>query len=226
MPPGHVEAGDAPGRRHERLGILRVDAALDRVAAHFHRPRQNLRQGLALGDADLALHDVDAGDELGDRMLHLHARVHLDEVELAGLVHQELHRSGVGVPGARDRLAQHAGDLRALRVGHRRRRRFFQQLLMPPLDAAFALAQNLHVAVLVGQHLELDVARRADVFLQVDVGRTEGAARLVLRLQEQRGQLLGTVHDAHAAPAAAGRRLQNHRIAHLRGQFQRLLPAS
>jgi hypothetical protein len=47
---------------------------------------------------------------------------------------------------------------------HGRRRRFLQQLLMAPLDAALALAQNLHVAVLVGQNLELDVARRAMYF--------------------------------------------------------------
>ena len=36
-----------------------------------------------------SLHDVDAGDHLGHRMLDLDAGVHLDEVELAVLV-QEL----------------------------------------------------------------------------------------------------------------------------------------
>ena len=53
-------------------------------------------QLLARGDADLLLHDVDAGDHFGDRMLDLHARVHLDEVELAVLV-QELERAGAAV---------------------------------------------------------------------------------------------------------------------------------
>ena len=38
---------------------------------------------------------------------------------------------------------------------------FFDQLLMPPLDGALALAQNLDVAVLVGQHLKLDMPRRS-----------------------------------------------------------------
>ena len=117
-------------------------------------------QRLALRDADLALDDIDAGDELGDRMLHLHARVHLDEVELAGLVHQELDRAGVGVARLRDgACAAPRRDLGALRVGHRGRRRFLQQLLVAPLDAALALAQNFHVAVLVGQHLKFDVPR-------------------------------------------------------------------
>ena len=94
---------------------------------------------------------------------------------------------------------------------------------MAALDAAFALAEDFDVAVLVGQDLELDVARRADVLLQVDVGRTEGAAGLVLRLQEQRGQLVGAVDDAHAASAAAGRSFQNHRVADLGGEFQPFL---
>ena len=74
---------------------------------------------------------------------------------------------------------------------HRRRRRFLDQLLVPPLDAAFALAEDLDVAVLVRQHLELDVPRRADELLQVDVRRAERRARFGLRLREQTGQLLG-----------------------------------
>jgi hypothetical protein len=46
---------------------------------------------------------------------------------------------------------------------------------MPALDAAFALAEDLHAAALVGQHLEFDVPRRADVFLQVNVGQPNAA---------------------------------------------------
>ena len=49
----------------------------------------------ALGDADLRLDDVDAGDHLGDGVLDLDARIDLDEVELAGVgIHQELDRAG------------------------------------------------------------------------------------------------------------------------------------
>ena len=50
-------------------------------------------------DADLPLHQVDASDELGDRMFDLDARVHLEEIELAVRVEQELAGSRVGVPG-------------------------------------------------------------------------------------------------------------------------------
>src|ERR1035438_3761411 len=86
---------------------------------------------------------------------------------------------------------------------------------MAPLHAAFALTEDFHVAVLVRQYLEFNVAGSADIFLQVDVGRTESARGLVLRLQEQRGQLIGAVDNAHAAPAASGGRFQNHRVADL-----------
>ena len=41
------------------------------------------RQRLALGDAHLQLDEIEAGDRLGDRMLDLQARVHLEEVEVA-----------------------------------------------------------------------------------------------------------------------------------------------
>ena len=58
--------------------------------------RWRKRELLARGDADLLLHDVDAGDHLGHRVLDLHARVHLDEVELVVLV-QELERARAAV---------------------------------------------------------------------------------------------------------------------------------
>ena len=56
--------------------------------------------------------------------------------------------------------------------------RLFHQLLMAALDAAFALAQADHVAVLVGQHLELDVARALDELLHVEIAVAEGGRRL------------------------------------------------
>ena len=59
-------------------------------------------------DADLALHQIDAGHEFRHRMLHLNARVDFDEVEIAVLVHQELDRARVGVADAR------GGPLRSL----------------------------------------------------------------------------------------------------------------
>ncbi len=86
---------DRPGRGHEGLGILGIDAAFDRVAADLHVALA-VGQLLAGGDQQLLLHQVDAGDQLGHRMLDLDARVHLDEIELAVLV-QELEGAGAAI---------------------------------------------------------------------------------------------------------------------------------
>ena len=52
---------------------------------------------LAGGDADHLLDEIDAGDQLGDGVLDLQARVHLQEEEGAVLAGHELHRAGAVV---------------------------------------------------------------------------------------------------------------------------------
>ena len=69
---------------------------------------------LAARDADLPAHQIDAGHHLGDRVLDLQPRVHLEEVEPAVLVEQELDRAGVGVADrARDRARPPTSSPRA-----------------------------------------------------------------------------------------------------------------
>ena len=72
---------------------------------------------LAARDPDLPAHQIDAGHHLGDRMLDLQPRVHLEEVEAAVFVEQELDRAGVGVA---DRLRDRGGRRRH-RCAQRRR---------------------------------------------------------------------------------------------------------
>src|SRR5690606_6546204 len=110
------------------------------------------------GDRQLRLHDVDAGDHLGDRVLDLYARVHLDEVELAVLV-QELERARAAIADAQARLDAERSHPFPLLRRDARRRRLLDDLLMAPLHRAVALAEMDRMAVSVGQHLELDVAR-------------------------------------------------------------------
>ena len=55
---------------------------------------------LAAGrDIDLQPHQIEAGDQFGDRMLHLEAGIHFEEVEVAGVVGQELDCAGVVIAG-------------------------------------------------------------------------------------------------------------------------------
>ena len=171
-PPGTLNAWITPGLGANVTGSSALIAALDRVAAELDVALLE-RQPLARRDPDLFLDDVDAGDELGDRVLDLEAGVGLEEVEVAGRVHQELERAGVGVLHGAGGIDHGGAEPPALLFGQRHRRRFFDQLLVAPLDRALALAQMDDVAVVVAEDLDLDVARRLDVFLEVDVADAE-----------------------------------------------------
>ena len=87
-----------PDRRQELIGwILGIDATFDGMAA-LPQIRLPERQRLTCCHSQLELDQVDAGDKLGDGMLHLQTRVHLQEIEVAGRVDQELQGACVRVP--------------------------------------------------------------------------------------------------------------------------------
>jgi len=48
-----------------------------------------------LGDQDLTLHQIHPTHQFGDRVFHVDAGIHFNEVQVALFVHQELHGSGV-----------------------------------------------------------------------------------------------------------------------------------
>src|SRR5688572_18942131 len=181
-----VEVADQAGRRHERLRILGVDAALDRVAGDRDVGLAD-RQLPAAGDQQLFLDEIDAGDHLGDRMLDLDARVHLDEVETPVLV-QELERAGAAIADADARLGADAADLGALLRRDARRRRFLDDLLMPALHRAVALAEVHRAPLAVRQHLDLDVARVLEELLHVDHVVAERGLRFLLGRGDRRHQ--------------------------------------
>src|SRR5207237_2957314 len=119
------------------------------------------------GEPDLLPDDVDTCDELAHRMLDLEPAVHLDKVEPALRADQELERAGV--PIADRRAGSLDGALHPLPgvVVERGGRGLLDQLLMPSLDRALALAERQHSSVRVAQHLDLDVTGRDAHFLDV-----------------------------------------------------------
>ena len=201
------EPRDAAALRQERARVLGVETHLDRMA---------MSRGLSLGqrlsgrDAQLLRDEVESRDELGDRVLDLDAAVQLEEVEVAAVEH-ELGRAGARVADrareAHGRIAHRRAEQRI----ERRRRRFLEHLLVPPLDRALALAERDHVAVRVAEQLDLDVPRPLDVALCEHAVVAERRLRLAPRRLERVRQLVVRAHDAHAAPAAAGRRLEEQR---------------
>ena len=75
--------------------MLGIDTALDSMSTELD---VFLAEGqlLTRSDADLLLHDVDAGDHLRDGVFNLHAGVHLDEIELA-VLKQELESARTAI---------------------------------------------------------------------------------------------------------------------------------
>ncbi len=96
---------------------------------------------------------------------------------------------------------------------------------MAALDRTFALAEVDRVAERIAQHLELHVPASADQLLQVQRSIAEGLVGFEAGLGERLLQRGLIVAAAHALAAAARGRLEQHRIAHLRGHAASLVRA-
>jgi hypothetical protein len=96
-------------------------------------------------------------------------------------------------------------------------RGFFQHFLVAALHRAVALEQVHAVALRVGEDLDFDVARLGDVFLDQHVLVAEAGNRLALAGGERSGKSSLLFDQAHALAAAAGCRLDQHRVADLVG---------
>src|SRR5579872_535293 len=155
-PPRQVERLDRSGYRPEIAARLGVDPALDGVAGHRD---VFLGEGerFTRRDPQLLFDDVDTGDELGDTVFDLYPGVHLHEVKVSVVVHQELEGAGVGElerlgPTNRrlpQRVPQTAVDRRAGSL--------FDQLLVTPLNRALAFREVDNIPLRVAEHLNLDV---------------------------------------------------------------------
>ena len=209
------------GGKEIAVGVFGIKTA-------FHRPAVDLEIGLGkgqfftIGHADHLLHQIDAGDRLGHRMLDLKAGVHFQEIEVPVAIDDELHRPGRAVAhgvGKRAGLFAHrlAGSL--VKEG---RRRLFDDLLVAALDRAFPLVQVDAVAVLVGENLDFDVARLGHELLDEDPVIAEAVRGLVFRGIEAFARFLFVPGDAHPLTAAPGRSLDHDRIADLVGDLNGL----
>src|SRR5260221_369230 len=164
------------------------------------------------GDADLLKYEVDIGDHLGDGMLDLDAGVHFDEIEFAVLV-EEFHRADAEIFQLLHRLGDGGADFLARRGIERRRRAFLPDLLMASLQRAIALAEMDRAAPAVAEHLDFDMARLLQIFFQIDRRIAECRSGFMGRGGECQRQVLRRLRDFHAASAAAGSRLHQHRKA-------------
>ncbi len=162
-------------------------------------------------------------------MLDLEAGVGLDEGELGVVVprvgvEQELEGAEAVVADRLGHLHGRRGEPGAQALGQAGAGRDFDQLLIAPLDGAFALPQMADAAGAVAGYLDLEVARTRHQPLHVHVGVAEGRSRFGLASPIRLVQFVEAPHRAHPAAASAGDRLDHHRAAV--AQRSQKLPAS
>ena len=151
-------------------------------------------------------------------MLHLDARVALDEEVATGLGrHQELHRRCIRQAGLCSE-PNGIGMQPVTQAGVKARRGSdLDDLLVALLHRAVPFPQMRHVSVEVGQHLHLDVARSVHEALHKHSAVAEGCRRLTGAPFERLSDVLNALHSAHAPAATTGCGLQHHRQTDLRG---------
>ena len=181
----------------------------------------SLRKGkrLSRGDADLQLHQIESRDHFRDRMFHLQARIHFEKIKIALRVHKKFHCAGIRV--ARFLCEAHGGFAHGAPQFRRHdgRRRFLDYFLVPPLDGTFALAQMHDVAVRVAENLNFNVARPVDVLFEIKARVAERVQRFRSGVAPRAGHLRIRRDQAHAFPASARHRFQQHGIAKLARDF-------
>jgi hypothetical protein len=145
-------------------------------------------------------------------MLHLQARVHLQEIELPSIVEQELDGPGVFVSGGPGNLQGSQAHL-CPQVGiEDGTGALLQHLLMPALQAALALAEVGCVSAPVQEHLDFHVSRTRDVLFEIHRRIAESVHCLRARgleLGRKPGRIL---HEPHPFAAPPGHGFHHDRI--------------
>src|SRR5207302_5757941 len=136
----------------------------------------------------------------------------LQEEELARRREQKFDRARADVSDGPRRGRRGFRQTAPQRRRYRDRWRFFDQLLMTALDAAFALAQRDDPAVLVRQYLDLDVPRSLEILLGVDAAIAECFQSFPPRRLKRPFDIRLCADQPHALAAAARHGFQEHRI--------------
>ena len=199
------------------LGIqgFGIDAPLHGIAARPGRGihiQAQVGEMLARRNADLGLHQIDAKDLFGNRMLHLQTRVGLDEhigQRLGLQIDQKLERAQAFVAQPGCHAQRIFGDALAQRLRQAGTGCNLHQLLKAPLQRAFALAQRHRPFAAVAQQLDLDVARAAHQPLDIDAVHAKGRLRLAAAALVGGRHLASLGDRTHAATAAAANRLDH-----------------
>src|SRR3990172_11318138 len=181
------------------------------------------RQGLPFSDMNLFTDNVDPRDNLRNGMFNLKSRIHFEKMEILLLINEELHGPGIRVAGLFPQPHGCDAHCTSCSIIDDRRRRFLDNLLVSPLDGSIPLTHILHIPVMVGEYLNLNMMGIFDIFLYVDplVGKSLFCFRL--------GHLIGlsklrfTADNPHSLSPSSSGSLQKDRKSNLPCRLERFL---
>ena len=221
---GHVAGNQARVGSEIILRVLQVDAHLHGRVAGLESILVVAELG-AEGHGDLLFHEINAVAAFRDAVLHLQTGVHLDHVGIAVRGHEKFHRGqGLIAHGAHEPAgvflepgAQFRGH--AFPGG----RRDFHELLVVALHGAVTFVKGEDIAVMVGQHLDLDVMHISQELLHEETRVAEGRLGHGGGFEEGVLELGLAVHGEDAAATAAAFGLEHDGQPDLIGELARLI---
>ena len=207
-------------RGEAALRVLRVDAGLDRVPA---RRRRIPLEPAARRDVELQLDQVEAGRRLGHRVLHLEARVDLEEgkrsAPAAGRGTRRCRRCGTRPPAQVDRAPRRSASPAPRPAPATPTPRSASGCAAGPSSRARRPPRR---SVVVGDHLHLDVARAGHEPLHQHARVTERPPGLGARPLEGGGSSASDFTRRIPRPPPTGGRLDHQREADRRRVRQRV----
>ena len=207
-----------PGERQKAAcRIFGIKPGLDRRAVRQDGVLRE-RERLARRHAELPFDEIETGNRLGDRVLDLQPGIHLHEIEGRVLAqrtagNQELDGAGPAIGDLPRRLQRSLGRPGAQGIRKIDRRRLLDDFLAAPLQRAFALEKVNRVAVIVAEHLHLDMPGRLDQLLHQQPAVAESRLRLAAGARRRIGQIRRREYRFQTLAATPGHRLEHHRIA-------------
>ena len=138
-------------------------------------------------------------------VLDLEPRVHFQKIEIQLFIQQKLDRAGAQILATFGHSDGSLAHFFPQNRGQNSRWGLLDHLLVPPLDRTFALKKIDSVALRVGDDLDLDVARRRDIFFDKNRAVAERRDRFGDRALHLLAGIFFFFNDPHALAAAARR---------------------
>ena len=143
-------------------------------------------------------------------MLHLHARVHLNENVIAALIHEKLNGTRALIVDLFAEIHRILANALTLLVGDVLRGRDLHNFLVTALHGTIALKQVHHVAVRICQNLHLNVLRIDHRALNVHIRVAECRLRFARSFRHEGFKVLSLFDEPHPPSATPRHGLDKH----------------